>query len=174
MDSHPQEKTAAKSVDIEALGEQIAELAAHIHAATYRLMCLIREFDKRAGWQVGFRSCAHWLSWRVGYDLTTAREKVRTARALEQLPQLSQAVAKGSISYSKIRELTRIATPENEAELLDIANAGTASHVEKLVRKWRGIVAAENKANEEAQYEGRYLSIYHDEHARYPLPIPWL
>jgi len=71
---------------IEQLGEAIAELAARIHAATYDLLVLLREFDAQAGWNNGFLSCAHWLHWRTGIDLGAAREKVRVARALAQLP----------------------------------------------------------------------------------------
>ena len=69
-----------------ALGDAIAELAARIHAATYELLVLIREFDTRAGWNNGFLSCAHWLNWRTGIDLGAAREKVRVAHALSEVP----------------------------------------------------------------------------------------
>ncbi|HUP24050.1 MAG TPA: DUF222 domain-containing protein [Thermoanaerobaculia bacterium] len=122
---------------IEDLGDQIAELAAHIGAATYRLLVLLQEFDRREGWGCGFRSCAHWLCWRTGIDLGAAREKVRVARALAGLPLLSEAMRRGEVSYSKIRALTRVATAETEAELLMIAKSGTTAHVEKLVRAWR-------------------------------------
>ncbi|MEE8447976.1 MAG: hypothetical protein V3S52_10030, partial [Gemmatimonadota bacterium] len=61
--------------DVERLGDEIARLAAHIHAATYRLLVLIREFDEREGWGGGFQSCAHWLSWRTGIAPGPSREK---------------------------------------------------------------------------------------------------
>jgi hypothetical protein len=73
-------------VELDRLGDEIAVLSAHLEAATARLLDLIREFDARGGWNRGFRSCAHWLSWRVGLDLGAAREKVRVARALSGLP----------------------------------------------------------------------------------------
>ena len=75
---------------------EIAELSAHLEAASARLLDLIREFDARGGWCNGFRSCADWLGWRIGLDLGTAREKVRVARALATLPLLAQALAAGS------------------------------------------------------------------------------
>ncbi|HVT19252.1 MAG TPA: hypothetical protein VHQ90_24115, partial [Thermoanaerobaculia bacterium] len=53
---------------LEELGERIAELAAQISAATYELLVMLRDFDERGGWNSGFRSCAHWLGWRVGLD----------------------------------------------------------------------------------------------------------
>ncbi len=74
---------------------EIVELSAHLDAATARLLDLIREFDARAGWNTGFRSCAAWLSWRVGFSPTAAREHVRVARALGTLPRLAQALARG-------------------------------------------------------------------------------
>jgi hypothetical protein len=68
--------------ELDQLGDEIALLSAHLDAATARLLDLIREFDARGGWNSGFRSCAAWLSWRVGLDLGAARERVRVARAL--------------------------------------------------------------------------------------------
>src|SRR5439155_20828234 len=78
--------------ELDRLGDEIAELAAHLDAATARLLDLIREFDARGGWGNGFRSCAHWLSWRVGLAPGAAREHVRVARALGTLPLLGQAL----------------------------------------------------------------------------------
>src|SRR6202023_6525 len=118
-------------VELEELGERIAELAAQISAATYELLSMLREFDERAGWGGGFRSCAHWLCWRIGLDPGAAREKVRVARALGALPLLSGAMCRGEICYSKGRALSRIATPANEEELLRFGRAGSAAHGER-------------------------------------------
>ena len=72
--------------EAERLGNDIAELAARIQAATYELLVMIRAFDQREGWS-GFKSCAHWLNWRTGLALGAAREKVRVARALGAFPR---------------------------------------------------------------------------------------
>ncbi len=90
-DSHPTLAVVAgtSTQNLERLGDEIAEVAAHLDAATYRLLVLIREFDAKEGWHSGFRTCAHWLSWRTGIDIGAAREKVRVALALEHLPLLS-------------------------------------------------------------------------------------
>src|SRR6266508_366758 len=125
--------------ELDRLGDEIAVLSAHLDAATARLLALIREFDARGGWNTGFRSCAAWLSWRVGLDLGAAREKVRVARALGTLPLLAQALARGELSYAKLRALTRVATPETEERLLGVGRAGTAAHVERIVRGWRRV-----------------------------------
>jgi hypothetical protein len=153
----------APPIDLDALGDQIAELAAHIGAATYRLLELIREFDAREGWACGFKSCAHWLSWRTGIDLGASREKVRVARALGELPLLSEAMARGELSYSKIRALTRVATAATEEELLGFARAGTTAHVEKLVRAWRRCRRLEEIERANSCHERRSLSFFFDE-----------
>src|SRR5438445_7544316 len=113
--------------ELDRLGDEIAELSAHLDAATARLLELIRAFDARGGWNTGFCSCAAWLSWRVGLDLGAARERVRVARALGTLPLLADALAHGELSYAKVRALTRVATPETEVRLLGVGRAGTAA-----------------------------------------------
>ncbi len=148
---------------LERLGDEIAELSAHLDAATARLLDLIREFDARAGWSHGFRSCADWLSWRVGLDKGAARERVRVARALGTLPRLARAFAGGEISYSKVRALTRVATPATEDQLLAVARAGTAVHVERIVRGWRYM---DRKAEVEASarhHTSRALHVSYDD-----------
>ena len=122
--------------DLDLLGDRIAELSARIQAATYELLCDLRVFDRRHGWE-GFRSCAHWLNWRIGLDLGAAREKLRVATALADLNHLSAAMACGRLSYSIVRALTRVATPANEARLVAVACGATAAQVERLVRGWR-------------------------------------
>ena len=124
---------------------------------------LIREFDERAGWNTGFHTCAHWLNWRTGLDMGAAREKVRVARALDDLPKISKAMRRGEISYSKVRALTRVATPENEEELLEFALTGTAAHVERLVRAWRRVDRYEAMEQGDRLLEHRFLSAYTDE-----------
>src|SRR5688500_10458357 len=109
-----------REAELRRLGDEIAELSAHIDAAIARLLELIREFDDRGGWS-GSRSCAEWLSWRASISPGAAREKVRVARALGTLPQIAGALARGEVSYSKVRAITRIATPETEERLLAVA-----------------------------------------------------
>src|SRR5688572_22777961 len=111
------------SATLDQLGDEIAELSAHLNAATARLLDLIREFDTREGWNTGFRSCAAWLTWRVGLSPCAAREHVRVARALGTLPLLAQALARGEVSYAKVRALTRVATQDTEERLLVVGRA---------------------------------------------------
>src|SRR5262245_40331903 len=126
--------TPTRVAELERLGDEIAELSAHLDAATARLLDLIREFDARGGWNTGFRSCAAWLSWRAGLDLGAARERVRVARALGGLPRLARAGARGELSYAKGPALTRVASPDVEERLLVVGRAGSAQHVDRIVR----------------------------------------
>jgi len=155
--------TPAHIVELERLGGEIAELSAHLDAATGRLLDLIREFDARGGWSNGFRSCASWLSWRVGLDPGAARERVRVARALGTLPRLANALARGELSYSKVRALTRVATPETEERLLAVGRAGTAEHVERIVRGWRWVDRHAEARETARRHATRALRVYQDE-----------
>jgi hypothetical protein len=120
------------------LENEIIQLAGHLNAANYRFLALLAEFDRRKGWSCGAtRDCAHWLNWKCGINLGAAREKLRTAHALEKLPLTSAAMERGELSYSNVRAITRAATPENEHYFVGIALHGTAHHVETLVRAYR-------------------------------------
>jgi hypothetical protein len=149
--------------EAERLGDAIAELAARLHAATYDLLVLLRQFDEAGGWNTGFRSCAQWLQWRTGIDPGAAREKVRVAKALAALPRLSAAMQCGAVSYSKVRAVTRVATPENEARLVDVARCGTAAHVERLMRAWRRVDRAEAGRQTKARHLERHLTTWVDD-----------
>jgi hypothetical protein len=155
--------TLGPVAELDRLGDEIAELSAHLEAATARLLDLIREFDARGGWNNGFRSCAHWLSWRIGLNLGAAREKVRVARALGTLPLLAQALARGELSYAKVRALTRVATPETEKRLLGVGRAGTASHVERIVRGWRCVDRKAEAREAARRHASRALHVHQDD-----------
>ena len=162
--------------DNETLSQQITLLAGQINAANHRLLQMIAEFDRRKAWSGGgtVRSCAHWLNWKCGIALGAAREKVRVAHCLENLPLIDASFAGGEISYSKVRAMTRVATPSNEDFLLRIAQHGTASHVEKVVGKYKSVQATDEDAQEREQDNERKLIYYQDQdgmwviHARLP------
>jgi len=149
---------------IEELASEICTLAGHINAANHRLLVLIAEFDRRNGWSdSATQSCAHWLNWKCGIAMGAAREKVRVARALENLPKVCAAMECGKLSYSKAREITRVAQPETEDYLLMIAEHGTAQHVEKLVRAYRRCQEAEELSREARQQQSRRVSFRYDD-----------
>jgi hypothetical protein len=146
------------------LGDEITELAAHIDAGEYRFLVLIEAFDREEGWSgTGINSCAHWLNYRCGISIGVAREKVRVARALPELPQISKAFSEGRVSYSKVRAMTRVATPRNEEALLNVALHGTAYHVERQVRLYRQVERREALAAENQRHTQRDLTWYVDD-----------
>src|SRR5438270_10397337 len=148
------------AAELDRLGDEIAELSAHLDAATARLLALIREFDAHGGWSNGFSCCAAWLTWRVGLAPGAAREHVRVARALGTLPLLAQALARAELSYSKVRALTRVATPETEERLLAVGRAGTTEHVELIVRGWRRMDRNAEVQETTRRHRSRWLQAY--------------
>jgi hypothetical protein len=147
-----------------ALEKELFELWGHLNAATYRFLELVAEFDRREGWaRHGVATCAQWLSWQCGIGRVAAREKVRVARALEKLPKISDSFRRGVVSYSKVRAMTRIATAVNESTLLSIAEHGTATHVEKLVRKYCYVERLEDAQRANGQHFDRYLRFSYEE-----------
>ena len=145
------------------LGAEITELCSYIYAAEHRLLTLVREFDEQQGWQwLGFHSCAHWLNFKCGIDMNTARERVRVAHALGKLPKIDARFATGALSYSKVRAMTRIADESNEDYLLMIAKHGTAYHVEKLVSKYRRAVRLQDAEAACTAYDNRQLDYHYD------------
>lgn len=153
---------------LEELEEEIVTLAAHIHAATHRLLTLIAEFDCRRGWELGgHRSTAHWLSFSTGIDLGTAREKVRAARALSDLPRIGASMARGELSFSQLRALTRVATPENEGDLLELALGCTTAQLERMVRAFRRGDREDEAALEQEHHDRRCFSVFPDDDGMY-------
>ena len=154
---------AVEGMPLEQLEREITELAAHINAATCRWLLLVGELDRREGWaEWGCKSCAHWLSVRCGLGLTAARQQVRVARALSELPMTAAAFGRGELSYSQVRAITRVATPEIEEELLSVARHATGAQLEVLVRAYRGVLARELEAANDS-YLDRYLIYSHDD-----------
>jgi hypothetical protein len=150
--------------DNAALSDEITRLAGHINAAQHRFLTLLAALIERDAWAGnGIKSPAHWLNYHCGIDLGAAREKVRVAKGLQQLPRIDEAFRSGTISYSKVRAMTRSATPENEQMLLQVALHGTAQHVEQLVRKYRRTERLTDDRRDQSRYDARELTCYFDE-----------
>ncbi len=146
------------------LGHELTRLAGHINAANYRFLKLLAALVERKAWaEPGFRSPAHWLNYYCGISLGPAREKVRVALALAKLPMVDGAFSRGEISYSMVRAMTRAATPENESFLLRIAQHGTASHMEKLVRQYERAERLSKNDHCKTQSHAREFSWYTDD-----------
>jgi hypothetical protein len=122
-------------VEIEA---EICAIAASMATYRVRLLHLVGEIEATGGWRTaGHLSCAHWLAELLDIELSTAREKVRIARALRELPVVRRRFESGALSYAKVRQVTRVATPENEMELTDLAERHPAGQLPKLLAAWQ-------------------------------------
>jgi hypothetical protein len=122
-------------LSVDELADGICLRAGRIAAAQVELLLWIAEFDRREGWgRAGMLSCAHWLSWRIGLSLGTARDQVRVARRLEELPQVAAAFGDGRVSYSKVRAITRVAQDGDGVDWVDLARHSSAAQLDKIVR----------------------------------------
>lgn len=130
--------TGGSGVSVEVLGARICALASRMAQATYRWLAMIAEFDDRGGWAgVGIKSCAHWLAWTCSIAPGTAREHVRVARALKDLPLVSAEMAAGRLSYAKVREISRVTDRVEEERMVTLARTATASQLARTVRGFR-------------------------------------
>src|SRR5688572_5752320 len=148
---------------IDELDAEICALARQLNAETYRMLVLVREFDDRFGWaKWSFRNCAEWLAWRCGLSLSAAREKVRTAQALRRMPAIAAAFADGSLSYSKVRALTRVARVQDEDLLLAYALRVSAAEVEERCRQVRNS-NSQSASGALRAWQRRSLTLWRDE-----------
>lgn len=144
--------------DLDGLGERIAEQAAHLDAATHRLLTDLRAFYDSGAWaKQGARTCGAWLSWRVGWDLRTANEHVRVATRLGKLPLIDDELRRGKMSYAKVRAMVRVATPENEAMLLEEARYSTGAQLEKICRGYAGVRRHDHRPSQRDDGQRRHV-----------------
>jgi hypothetical protein len=140
------------ALGLDELEDELATLAAHLYAGTCRWLELVAELDRRGSWaDDGSGSLAEWIAWRCDLSPRSAREHVRVARCLAHVPLTRAAFARGELSYAKVRALTRVATPENEEELLEFAAVYTAAQLERTVRSYRRVTVDE--AREQCRLE---------------------
>ena len=144
---------------LDQLETELISLSSRINAQEYEFLVLLREFDLRQGWKIyHFNYCWEWLNMKCGMAPGTAREKLRVANALFDLPQTSTAFAKGDLSYSKARSLTRTASPTTEEQLLDFALNATAAQVDRHCMELRNVQRNISTPDANRAHAARYLS----------------
>jgi hypothetical protein len=152
----------ADQLSTERLEADVCTLAAQLAAATCKWLMLIGELDHREAYKDwGCASMAQWLSWKCGLGIVAGRQHVRVARALQDLPLIRDRFAAGVLTYSKVRALTRIATPATEASLLEFAEVTTAAQLERAVRVYERVCVDKDAAA--AQVAARSLTVHHDD-----------
>jgi hypothetical protein len=150
---------------LERLEAELTALAGQLSAGECRWLELVAEYDRRSGHESwGCRTVAHWLSWHCGLDMRAAREKVRVAHALTGLPVVRGEFAAGRLSYSKVRAITRVATPANEEALVMYAQHATAAQTERIVRTYRRYRSPEEETEAaNLLYEEQYVQVEYDD-----------
>lgn len=122
--------------------------------AITRLIALSVELDDAGDWALdGAPTCAHWIASALDIEVSTAREWLRVGRSLRRLPGIRSAFASGAVSYTKVRSLTRLATPANEAELLTIAEHTPAGHLGRTLAAWSAANEDEHTRNDRHRRE---------------------
>jgi hypothetical protein len=153
------------------LETELLTLAAHLNAANYRFIKLLADFDAHQGWHgTGIKSFAHYLNWKLGMNTVMAREKVRVARALPDLPLIDAAFAAGQVSYSMVRAMSRVATPMNEVTLLEMARCTTAAQMELIIRKYQ-VTRRLDEADDSRAEDDKCLTWYQDETGVYDIHV---
>src|SRR5690606_13156875 len=148
--------------------DRVAVLYGEITSATREFLAAVAACDRHRDWaEAGFGSCAEWLAWRIGITRNTANEKVRVAVALEELPKTSEAMGRGELSFTKVRALTRVATPASEPELLALARSVSAARLERLIRSWRVDGRGDELRAERLRHRSRTFSVFPDGEGTY-------
>jgi len=128
--------------------DELATLSAHLSAATARFVALAGEHFEN----VSSDDPAGFLAYRCGLTRREAQEMLRVAEALQELPVTRAAFARGELTLTKVRALTRVATPSTEESLLDLAGLLTASQLERALRAFRRVVEADVRETHELEY----------------------
>ena len=140
----------------ERLGRRIQNQAAVIAQATCEFLLMLAEFDAREGvrFYEGLKSTAHWLGWACSMAAGTAREHLRVARALPELPLTVAEFGAGRLSYSKVREITRVVGRVEEEVLVEMARAMTAAQLSRTISSFRAVDGS--RLDQESRREARW------------------
>ena len=137
------------------LRRAVTRMAAHINLADWRFIKLIAAMERTRSWREGgYCNLGNWLDHRCGLGPCAARERIRIGRALAKLPQIDAAFRGGVISYSKVRAITRVATPDTDAMLLAIAEGSSAAQLESLVRTYERVGKSDSGRTSSEQRRG--------------------
>ncbi|MFK7893535.1 MAG: DUF222 domain-containing protein [Granulosicoccus sp.] len=157
-----------ETIHADVTGDHVKSLARALDRGTFHLVMLLPAFDRQRVWEAdGYRSCASWMNAQCGMSPSAANDRCRVAYALETLPVICQLFRLGELSWSKVRALTRIATPENERQLAADALSMTASAIERMARQYRNTQTSSDIEDEDERakrhYDRRYLLIRQDD-----------
>lgn len=129
--------TVFSAPDARPLSSELHEIVHAWASSQHRLVVVAADFADSVEWvAAGSPTAAHWLAAAADVEPCTAREWIRIGKRLRSLPAIAAAFESGEISYSKVRTATRLATPENEVELVKIANDVPAGELGRALALW--------------------------------------
>ncbi len=108
----------------------------------------------------GCRSMIVWMDTHLGIAKTNASEQLRVGRALQQLPILESLFTLGQISFSQLREVTRVATSQTDAEFALATLALSVTETREYCLRFRHDVDRDDDARLAAQH-GQDISDAH-------------
>jgi hypothetical protein len=120
------------TVEVMAAGQQLAAL---MWATQAELLGLVRDLAGRPWPQDGCRDVVEWLQLRCGLLASTAREWVRVAEALQDLPAIAGVFATGAVSWDQVRHAVRFAVPGTDAVVADELGRWSAEQVAEVARE---------------------------------------
>ena len=130
------------------LGAELCRIGWQCTAAQRQLVTIAADFAAGDTWLLdGSPTAAHWIAAALDVEVCTAREWVRIGLALRDLPRTDAAFADRGLSYSKVRQLTRVATPDIESELLEIATRTPAGRLGHALARWQ----SDHESDEETE-----------------------
>ena len=154
----------ARRAHVGALDAAVGELAAHINAATCRFLQLLAVLDAAEAWaDDGARTPEQWLAWRCGVSPAAAKDQLRVARGLKEVPAVAAAFWRGEISFWQARALCRVATAATEEVLLDIARHSTAAQLERVVGAFKAAVERTELERANARHKDPAVNYHFDD-----------
>ena len=113
-------------------------MSARLSAQTARFLLVVGEYDQRRGWEAwDCHNMAMWLSWKCAISPVAARQQVRVALALREMPLLAERFAAGQLRYSQVRAISQTGTPETVASLVEFAECCSSAQLESITRAFR-------------------------------------
>src|SRR4051794_8632012 len=117
--------------------ERFWEIGRRWRVSLRQLVEMAAALEESGEWALdGSRTCSHWIADALDVELCTAREWVRVGCALRVLPVIAAAFTNDEVSFTKVRHVTRLATPANEAELCDLARRTPAGALGRALAAW--------------------------------------
>jgi hypothetical protein len=129
--------TDTADTETSSVGDALIQTIDILNRGKHRLIGLAASFASSDEWiHDGYKTAAHWIADNLDVGVATAREWIRVGRKLIEFPELEHAFATRTLSYSKVRTVSRMATPDSVRELIDIAQMTPVDYLGLALAEW--------------------------------------